>query len=233
MPRASDIAAHFATWFGTDLDQVRLTQRRLREQGLFVREVKGPKSPRANARHCANLVAALMADGPASSAAAAVETMRRTKLTAPTIDALREKGVPDDVRILKRHHSFVDALDWFIRAAVLLKFEFEEIFGDTEFWVERGVYRCGIELDIRGHEWIPQAALRDDGSGVQYFYEDHAEQALMVRRTALPAMAIGNIGRMLAGDPQALEALKAPATYDVVAEALAEGLRPDKGDPDA
>lgn len=132
MTKAVEIFSVFAVSLGMRLEDVTEIARRVREGGYFVKENRSANSPRATARHCANLLAAILSDEPARHAARGVENAQlaitdhgETKHAANF--QLKE---PLDI-FTKENHSFIDGIEAIFKSAILDPVYFEERFRGT------------------------------------------------------------------------------------------------------
>lgn len=115
--RAGNLISMLHAETGIDTTELALKARRLREANLFVRETRSPNSPRASARHVANLLMMILSDAPALYAERTVE--RASAMTCDDLKHARANlDAGADFELFKRDEtSFIDALEFLIEKA--------------------------------------------------------------------------------------------------------------------
>jgi hypothetical protein len=130
MSLTQELWSVLASATGIPFSEVAEIGRRIREDGLFVKETKSPRSPRATERDAANLIAACLSGASTRKAAGAVRALRQTAVSRDDAECLRrnaeaEGSLPEFAGkmavLLKPEHAFVDALEailWKLRQGV-------------------------------------------------------------------------------------------------------------------
>lgn len=150
MLRAGNLITMLHAETGIDATEVALKARRLREDGLFVRETRSPNSPRATHRQVANLLVMILSDAPALYAKrtiARAEAMRNQDVK----HVLHNEDAGADFDVFKSDDaSFVDCLEALIRRASEDPEGFEQAYRNSYLEFEPLSFRATIYLDVLG-----------------------------------------------------------------------------------
>lgn len=196
---AVDIIASLASSTGLRFEDIKLLVRHLREEGYFVREVKGPRSPRATFRHCANLVAAILSNYPARRVAEAVKRLEETELNGEDYRHLVD--IPENERppwfglSNKEYHSFIDHLEDLIRYTANNPYAVNTL--DVDWW--------NIEVDqvsMEGNIWLswnnsPNPMADPSSSHFQYLPSGPVYERPFSRKSSIRLSVILDLAKAL------------------------------------
>ena len=161
--KAKNLIAMLAEQTGIDFDQVTLHARRLREEGLFVRESRSPKCDRANPRHIANLLVMLLSEQPAGHCKKVIGQAEALEVDRIFLDqnARHFAGRSDALEIFSQAHSFMDALETLVALAIECPEDFDsDVLSSARFPMlsvtfDRQAFTGQIDLSISNqHENI-------------------------------------------------------------------------------
>ena len=174
MPRATELISQVAGATGLTYDEVWRHARYLREDDLFVRETKSPKSWRVGTRDAANLLASIISGEPAVRAAAAVRRMQEAQLDKDGTSTLENyfQWAPGELRSEFSHRrGFIDAIEGLVTFIGKVHSSFSNDFRNTIVSYEMLSNRGEIELrgitDFSGSNPI----IKDKLAHLWYFDE--------------------------------------------------------------
>lgn len=198
MTKAVEIFSVYAVSLGMPLQEVTEIARRVREGGYFVKENRSANSPRATARHCANLLAAILSDEPARHAARGVKNAEQAITDHNDIKHTKGFQLKEPLDVFTNEgHSFIDALEALFKCAILDPIYFEERFTQTQ--ISYQTIKC--IGDIRVHE----NDLEKPGGYLIDFCIGYANDAVcglhrgeMIKEMIIGIETIAAVGRLIA-----------------------------------
>lgn len=149
MARATELISQVASATGLTYEEVWRHARYLREDDLFVRETKSPKSWRVGPRDAAHLLGSIISGEPAVRAAAAVRRMQDAQLDKDGTSTLENyfQWAPSELRSEFSHkRGFLDAIEGLVTFIGKVHSSISDDFHNTIVRYETLCNRGDIEL---------------------------------------------------------------------------------------
>lgn len=199
MARTVEIVSVLQNLTGKRFDEISLLARRLREEGLWVRETRSPNSPRPTARHVAHLILAILHGGVPKAATRAVKQYaenyeyqsdsRCQEGLREAVEEVRDVATPL-LALTEDGHSLVDAVEALIKTLMNEPGFIGEALTDNDEW------ETTLTIDnIRGtaslylYFWPPGGLNQFKKFNGFFEYSDHRASATLVTEPDLHVTA--------------------------------------------